>query len=67
MVTFARSFSFAEGGGYEFNVALIAMCLALVLSGGGLLSVDALTRRKPGTHAQHPAHAPAEPHAAGKA
>ena len=35
-----------EGGGYAFNVALIAMCLALVFLGGGGLSVDGKLRRK---------------------
>jgi uncharacterized membrane protein YphA (DoxX/SURF4 family) len=35
-VTFARGFV----GGYEFNVALVAMCLALAFMGGGKLSLD---------------------------
>jgi len=39
-VTAARGFSFVAGGGYEYNVALIAMCLALVFAGGGPLAVD---------------------------
>jgi len=39
-VTAARGFSFAAGGGYEFNVALIGMCLALVFLGAGPLSMD---------------------------
>lgn len=39
-VTWEKGFSFAEGGGYEYNLALIAMCLATALLGGGRLSVD---------------------------
>jgi uncharacterized membrane protein YphA (DoxX/SURF4 family) len=39
-VTWARGFSFAEGGGYEYNVALIGACAALVFLGGGALSLD---------------------------
>jgi putative oxidoreductase len=39
-VTAARGFSFAQGGGYEYNVALIGMCLALALSGAGPFSLD---------------------------
>ncbi len=45
-VTAAVGFSPEHGGGYEYNVALIAMCLALVLTGGGSLAVDALLRRR---------------------
>jgi len=41
-VTWARGFAGAQGGGYEYNLALIAICLALVISGGGRLSVDRL-------------------------
>jgi uncharacterized membrane protein YphA (DoxX/SURF4 family) len=43
MVTFARGFSSVGGAfasGYEFNIALVAMCLALALMGGGACSVD---------------------------
>jgi len=32
--------SIAEGGGPEYNVALVVMCLLLVLEGAGALSVD---------------------------
>jgi uncharacterized membrane protein YphA (DoxX/SURF4 family) len=39
-VTWARGFSFAEGGGFEYNLALIGMCLATALMGGGLCSLD---------------------------
>ncbi len=45
-VTWTRGFLHA-GGGYEYNLALLAMCLALVLQGGGLLAVDRLWWRKP--------------------
>ncbi len=40
-VTFARGFSALNaGGGYEYNLALVAMCLTLVVLGAGALSVD---------------------------
>ena len=45
-VTAARGFSFAAGGGFEYNIALIAMCVALVLTGGGAFSVDAMVFRR---------------------
>lgn len=45
-VTAARGFSFTAGGGFEYNIALIAMCLALIVSGGGPLSVDGLRCRR---------------------
>jgi len=50
LVTAEKGFSFARGGGYEYNLVLLAMCLALVLMGGGALSVDRLLtlRRKAG-------------------
>ena len=35
-----------QKGGYEYNVALITMCLALVLTGGGMLAVDRLFWRR---------------------
>jgi len=38
-VTWAKGFS-SLGGGYETNVALLAMCLALLISGGGACSLD---------------------------
>jgi putative oxidoreductase len=39
------------GGGYQFNLALLAMCLALILMGGGKLSIDHVftQRRKKAT------------------
>lgn len=39
-VTWAQGFSFARGGGYEYNLILMAACLALVFMGAGYLSVD---------------------------
>jgi len=39
LVTAPRGFSFAEGG-YEYNLALIAMCLALLILGAGKWSAD---------------------------
>jgi putative oxidoreductase len=33
---------FSGQGGYEFNVALIAMCLVVLIAGPGLVSLDAL-------------------------
>jgi uncharacterized membrane protein YphA (DoxX/SURF4 family) len=36
-------------GGYEFNLAIIAMCTALVFWGAGRLSIDYMFRRKPKT------------------
>jgi uncharacterized membrane protein YphA (DoxX/SURF4 family) len=44
-VTAGKGFSFAAGGGYEYNIALIAMCLALVIMGGGTWAVDRFFRR----------------------
>ena len=33
-------------GGYDYNLAIIVMCLALIISGGGTLAVDRLIRIK---------------------
>ena len=44
-VTGLHGFSVAQGGGYEYNLALIAMCLALVVMGGGTCAVDRFFRR----------------------
>jgi uncharacterized membrane protein YphA (DoxX/SURF4 family) len=54
MVTLPKSFAIGAGG-YEFalNLALIAMCLTLVITGGGLLSIDHLWSRK---GKEQPAH-----------
>jgi uncharacterized membrane protein YphA (DoxX/SURF4 family) len=46
-VTFEKGFSVAGGLGFEYNVAIIAICLALLFWGSGNLSVDAMFRRKP--------------------
>src|SRR5262249_35056514 len=45
-VTWQGGFSAKEGGGYEYNLALVAMCLALFCWGAGNLSVDTLFWRK---------------------
>jgi uncharacterized membrane protein YphA (DoxX/SURF4 family) len=39
--TLQDRFSFPEGGGYEYNFAILVMCVALIFLGGGVL---ALTR-----------------------
>jgi uncharacterized membrane protein YphA (DoxX/SURF4 family) len=45
-VTAWHGFSVTRGGGgYEYNIALIAMCLALVIMGGGTWAVDRFFRR----------------------
>jgi uncharacterized membrane protein YphA (DoxX/SURF4 family) len=44
-VTGLQGFSVTRGGGYEYNIALIAMCLALVIMGGGTWAVDRFFRR----------------------
>jgi uncharacterized membrane protein YphA (DoxX/SURF4 family) len=49
LVTFDRGFTIRGGGGYEYNLALVAMCVALVAIGGGAWALDAiLARRKTG-------------------
>jgi uncharacterized membrane protein YphA (DoxX/SURF4 family) len=55
-VTWGKGFSFLAGGGYEYNLALLAMCLALALEGAGPLSVDAClkSRRRGSAHAAAP-------------
>jgi uncharacterized membrane protein YphA (DoxX/SURF4 family) len=62
-LTWDRGFTFASGGGYEYNLALLAMCIVLLLTGSGrLLSVDQtlFTSRKPvkatATATPEPAH-----------
>jgi putative oxidoreductase len=40
LFTFAKGFSSMMGIGYEFNLAIIAMCVALLVMGSGALSVD---------------------------
>jgi uncharacterized membrane protein YphA (DoxX/SURF4 family) len=58
LVTWAQGFTSLQGGGYGYNVALIAMLVALVLAGGGALALDRLlpwgrraTAREPATMA----------------
>jgi uncharacterized membrane protein YphA (DoxX/SURF4 family) len=53
-VTYFKGFSFAHGGGYEYNLALLAMCLSLVLTGAGLLSADACLKPRHKPHAAAP-------------
>jgi uncharacterized membrane protein YphA (DoxX/SURF4 family) len=45
-VTGARGFAFGAGGGYEYNLALLAMCLSVFLLGGGTFAVDRLSSKK---------------------
>jgi uncharacterized membrane protein YphA (DoxX/SURF4 family) len=56
-VTGMRGFSIAEGGGYEYNVVLLAMCLAVLCLGSGPLSLSrALSKKRtpPQPTAQQP-------------
>jgi len=39
-VTWVRGFSFDRSGGYEYNMVVIAICLAIAMTGGGKLSLD---------------------------
>jgi len=48
-VTAARGFSFVRGGGYEYNLALIAMCLTVLLVGGGPFAIDNVVFKRAGT------------------
>jgi uncharacterized membrane protein YphA (DoxX/SURF4 family) len=63
-VTWAKGFSAGGGAGYEYNVALIGMCLGLMLTGGGTVSLDQLLfarRRTPSPQQQQPAAPPPAP------
>jgi len=42
--TFQDGFSFPEGGGYEYNFAILVMCVTLIFLGGGSLALDSLSR-----------------------
>jgi len=66
LVTYPRGFRFDRGGGYEYNLALVAMCLALLILGPGRWSVDALVTRRRRKAVGESAAAPplAGPHAA---
>ena len=46
MFTFQDRFSFPEGGGYEYNLAILVMCVAVMFLGGGALALDSLSRGK---------------------
>ena len=46
VVTAPRGFHFEKGGGYEYNLALLAMCLALLIMGAGAWSVDHMLARR---------------------
>jgi uncharacterized membrane protein YphA (DoxX/SURF4 family) len=59
LVTGARGFVGVMDVGYEYNIALIAMCLALVLLGGGALSLDRVLRREKQAQAASAPHVPA--------
>jgi putative oxidoreductase len=53
-VTLSRGFSFTSGGGYEYNLALLAMCLAVAILGAGALSVDRCWSRSRQRRAETP-------------
>jgi uncharacterized membrane protein YphA (DoxX/SURF4 family) len=55
-VTGAQGFSSAAGGGYEYNLAILAMCVVLIIKGSGPLSADGLmrSRRKTAQQQHHP-------------
>jgi uncharacterized membrane protein YphA (DoxX/SURF4 family) len=56
MVTGARGFADPASVGYEYNLAILAICLVLVIMGSGRLSVDGLrgTRRRAVAQHQQP-------------
>jgi uncharacterized membrane protein YphA (DoxX/SURF4 family) len=45
-VTASKGFILTRGVGYEYNVALVAMCVVLILEGGGALAVDTVRRAR---------------------
>ncbi len=55
-VTWASGFSFAEGGGWGYNLAILGMCLAILCLGSGKFSLSFSWRAK-----QPPAPQPKEP------
>ena len=62
LVTAPRGFSLEKGGGYEYNLALLAMCLSLVILGAGKWSVDWIeTPKRRRLAAQVAAETPAPP------
>jgi uncharacterized membrane protein YphA (DoxX/SURF4 family) len=62
-VTWAQDFSFENGGGYSYNIILLASCLALVLQGGGPVSADYFLFR---SHRAVPATALNQPEMVGR-
>jgi uncharacterized membrane protein YphA (DoxX/SURF4 family) len=57
-VTGVRGFSMASGGGYEYNLALLAMCVAVLLMGGGEASADHFLRERRRGKAAAPTQVP---------
>jgi len=55
-VTWAYGFTRPAGGGYEYNLVIIAGCVALLLAGPGLYSVDQYIkeRKRTSTHTTTP-------------
>jgi putative oxidoreductase len=45
----AKNGFFGSAGGFEYPFSLVTMCLSLILSGAGALSVDGLFRRRSGS------------------
>lgn len=69
LVTYSRGFAFERGGGYEYNLALLAMCASVLVLGGGLYSVDRLCAARAARAQAGPAGAGApatEPSLAGR-
>ncbi len=56
-VTYGFGFGGARRAGYEHNVALILMCLAVCLLGGGRIALDRFLHRKATVAAAAPEHA----------
>jgi putative oxidoreductase len=48
-VKMGQSFKASGGEGWEWQALLAASCLTLVVLGGGIVSIDALVRRKKGS------------------
>jgi len=42
--TFQSRFSFPEGGGYDDNLGILVICIAVIVLGGGSLALDQLFR-----------------------
>jgi uncharacterized membrane protein YphA (DoxX/SURF4 family) len=66
LVTGPRGFSYLGGGGYEFNVALLAMCAVLLILGAGAWALDPyLSAWRKKTFAAQASKAPPQPVAVG--